>query len=219
MKNFLDFIKKHPLSIAAALFGIIVVVIIILYVIDSGKTASLEALIAPSNATITINGKSYKNGTYRVEPGTFTAKIEKEGFTSKELSVELQSGKTTKVYDYLVPLDGDMSWYKNHPEEALLLNSVGDAKADYNSKTYVKKYPVIDVLPIIYAKYSDDYSTYTEFRIDGGEFDDCPEKFCIKITDTTGGNYDFALDILHQKGFNPDDYKILYEYKPIEPLS
>ena len=33
----------------------------------------------------------------------------------------------------------------------------------------------------------------------------------MKITDITGGNYDDALDLIKNNGFNPENYEILYE--------
>ena len=55
--------------------------------------------------------------------------------------------------------------------------------------------------------------------IDGGMFDGCEGTFCLKITDTTGGNYERAIQMIKEKGFNPDDYEIIYENKPITPLN
>lgn len=94
-------------------------------------------------------------------------------------------------------------------------------KSEYSSneeyekaKKYGEKYPVIKVLPIIYAKYSNDYSEYTEFRIDGGVFQECNNKeFCIVITDITGGNYEDALSKIREAGYNPESYEIKYKKK------
>ncbi|MBQ3310048.1 hypothetical protein IJG73_01235 [Candidatus Saccharibacteria bacterium] len=92
-----------------------------------------------------------------------------------------------------------------------------DRSADAAAKKFLEQYPVINVLPIIYAHYDEAYN-YTEFRVDGGQFDDCSQDFCLKITDTTGGNFDFAKELITAAGHNPDDYELLYEYKPIVPL-
>lgn len=75
---------------------------------------------------------------------------------------------------------------------------------------------ILSVLPIIVAEYSKDYSTYTEFKITSPTSKNGVP--VIKITDTTGGNKDRALAILKQKGFNPADYTVEYEYVPIVPL-
>ena len=94
---------------------------------------------------------------------------------------------------------------------------IGDYEAEQNSKDYNSRYPIISILPIVYAEYDDEYD-YTEYRIDGGSFSDCDRDFCLKITDVTGGNMDHAKAKIRNAGFNPDDFQILYEYRPIAPL-
>ena len=108
---------------------------------------------------------------------------------------------------------------KNTPSENEDISATtnNDRTADAKQKAFLEKYPIINELPIIYAYYDEQYN-YTEFRIDGGTFDECSKDFCLKITDTTGGNYDFAKELIKNAGFNPDDYELLYEYKPITPL-
>lgn len=94
-----------------------------------------------------------------------------------------------------------------------------DSQAAYEeAKTYSEAHPIMAGLPIIYAHYDANYN-YTEFRIDGGEFSGCKTNFCLKITDTTGGNYDAALEKIRESGFNPEDFQILYEYTPIKELN
>ena len=41
--------------------------------------------IAPTSATITINGKDYRNGLYEMQPGTYKANISQEGFAEQQL--------------------------------------------------------------------------------------------------------------------------------------
>ena len=40
----------------------------------------------------------------------------------------------------------------------------------------------------------------------------------LTITDSTGGNRDRAINLIREKGFNPNDYEIIYSYVPPEPL-
>ena len=90
---------------------------------------------------------------------------------------------------------------------------------DYKAgKKYSEDHPIVEKMPIIYAKYEDGYKKYTEFRIDAGKFENCKKDFCLKISDTTGGNYEKALEEIRKAGFEPKDFEIIYENKPIEPL-
>ena len=164
-----------------------------------------------------VDGKDYENGTYKFEPGEINVTIEKEGFKTEERTIVLLENSVTKLYIYLVPLDGSFDWYLSHDEDMMLLNAIGDAVANENSKNYLEDYPIVNALPIIYATYDEDWE-YTEFRIDGGTFENCKQAFCLKVTDTTGGNLENALKLIREQGFSPEDYEIIYEYKPIEPL-
>lgn len=205
------------------LFGVIVAVITILafslvmIIIDSRKSATLDILVAPSSATIKINDQKYENGTYRFEPTTLSYEISKEGFSTKSGTLELKDGETVKLYMYLIPENGSLDWYLKHEDDQMILNSIGDAEAHRDSTAYLLANPVIQALPIIYANYDENWD-YTEFRVDGGTFENCTKDFCLKITDTTGGNYENAVKKIREAGFDPQNYEIIYEYKPIVEL-
>ncbi|MBR3137765.1 hypothetical protein IKG41_00200 [Candidatus Saccharibacteria bacterium] len=196
----------------------IILVSIIFIIINSGKNATLDIIVSPLSAEIKIDGKEYKNGTYQFEPGEVEVEITKDGFTSERKTILLEPNKTTKLYTYLMPIDGSFDWYLNHEEDMMILNTIGDAEANADSASYREKYPIIEILPIQFVDYDENWEL-TEFRIDGGMFDGCEGTFCLKITDTTGGNYEKAIQMIKEKGFNPDDYEIIYENKPIVPLN
>lgn len=207
------FIKKYPL-ITIGLFTLAVITLTLFITAISLKdTTEIEIRIAPASATINIDGKTYQNGKFRIPTGNHNIKIEKDGFTTKEYSFD--TATTDKLFDYLVESNGSYDWYLNHNDDALLLTSIGDYESTLKSEEYNSRYPVVKILPIIYAHYDEEYN-YTEYRVDGGSFPDCASDFCLKITDTTGGNYDSALQKIKDSGFNPDDYQILYEYTPIQ---
>ena len=212
MKNF---IKKYPILIVSLFTLALIAIILLITALNLKDTSEIEIRVAPASATILIDGKQYQNGNYRIPSGTHQVKIEKAGFNTKEFSFNTASNN--KLFAFLLESDGGYNWYLNHQEDAQLLTSIGDYEATLESEKYYNKYKISSVLPIIYANYDTDYN-YTEFRIDGGSFTGCETNFCIKITDTTGGNYELALQKIRETGMNPDDYQILYEYIPIQPL-
>lgn len=208
-------IKSHPfIFVTLALFAFIVVVLFIT-AINIGPSTEIEVLVAPASATVEIDGKKYENGTYRFKNGEHQVYIEKDGFVSKDYTFSTEN--TSKLYDYLEQTDGSFSWYLDHESDALLLTQIGSYTANLEAEKFAAKYSVISKLPIVYANYDQDYN-YTEYRIDGGKFSDCESDFCLKITDTTGGNLDAAKERLKEQGINPEDYEILYVYMPITPI-
>ena len=215
MKKLFNIIKKYPLIFVGLSLLIFFTIILVVAALNLRANVEIELLVAPSSATTTIDGKKYQNGKFNIEPGEHRVHIEKEGFITQDFSFNTMS--TTKIYTYLHQTDGSFSWYQNHSEDSLLLTKVGDYLSDQEATTYSKKYPIMEALPFVYANYDKDYN-YTEFRIDGGEFDGCNTNFCLKITDTTGGNLNLAKSKIKDAGFNPDDYQIIYEYKPIQAL-
>lgn len=179
--------------------------------------ATVDLLVAPVSSKITINNKEYKNGQHKLTPGEYEVIISKEDFNTKTFKLSLKAGKTTNLHTFLDQTDGLETWYINHNEDDLIRTQIGDEQATKASEKYNKKYPIVSVLPLIYADYDDNYN-YTEYRIDGGKYDECKKEFCLKITDSTGGNEEKAKRFIQENGFDPNDYEIIYEYTPIEPL-
>ena len=84
-------------------------------------------------------------------------------------------------------------------------------------RKFLEEYPIMNIIPINYAKYSDDFSEYREFSVDSRVL---PEDgtFVLIITDRTGDNEQFAKDYIRSQGYNPDDYEFIYNYTPINNL-
>ena len=215
MNRLIEIVKKRPLIFISLSLLIFFTVILVITIFSMRASEEIDLLVTPTSATTTIDGKIYQNGTIKLEPGEHHIHIEKPGFITQDFSFNTTSSK--KIYSYLRQTDGGVSWYLNHPEDAQLLTQIGDYTADQESISYTDKYPITKSLPIIFANYSS--SGYKEFRVDGGSFDGCSSDFCLKITDTTGGNFELAKNKIKDTGFDPNDYQILYEYKPIQPLN
>lgn len=202
------------------LFIALVVVAIIFYVIDSRKTSILRTIIAPSFATLTVNNKTYPiNKDIRFEPGEYSITISADGFQSAQENIVLKDQETTTFAIYLERTDGDtFSWYEGHNEEYSTFMSAANYLADQSAANFAAKYPVSSILPFNIVEVDPVTYDWTEYKVGGGKTDDCKTEFCIIITDTTGGNREKALDKIREKGYNPDDYQIIYKYTPIEPL-
>lgn len=69
--------------------------------------------------------------------------------------------------------------------------------------------PVFSKLPIYVSYFNDNYSSYTSYNITSKN-DTSNEKIEIVITDETGGNYNAAIQKLHELNIDLDDYIIKY---------
>ena len=211
-------IKLRLIAIVGT-FLLICIFAIVNYIIDSRKTATLSSTIAPSTAIITINGKKYPiNQEIRFEPTDITATVSADGFQSQNFNLHLEKDQTSTITTYLVPDNNDLSWYEQDFTESRLYLKVNSILTSQYANKYAEKYPVSTILPIVVVEVDPVTYDWTEYRIDSGEFNECKTEFCIKITDTTGGNREKALERIRKEGFNPDDYQIIYKETPIEPL-
>lgn len=201
-------------------FVILVIISIGLYINSLRYSGVIDILIAPSFATVTIDDKTYpSSGIQKLLPGTYTATISAEDFTTKTITFTVTSDEPAVLYEYLVPSNGSMDWYVQHPSEDMILTTIGNYNSNKAADDYYIKYPISTVLPIVVVEVNPETYDWTEYRIDGStDFEQCKTDYCVKITDTTGGNYENALKKIRENGFNPDDYEIIYDYVPIEPL-
>lgn len=215
LKKFSHLISKHPLSAIILVTLIFATSVLVIVALNIKSTTKVEILVTPESSEITINGKTYQNGTFDLPVGKLSVSIKKSGFETQEFTFD--SATSNKIYTYLLQSDGTYSWYDEHPEDSSIMTTISDYQADQTAASYTEKNPLIDKLPIVIAEYDQEYN-YTEYRIDGGKFDGCKTDFCLKVTDTTGGNLDAAKEQIKSIGYNPDNYQIIYEYVPIIPL-
>ncbi len=211
--------KNYYKYIIVGLFGIIAAFVLSIYFATSEKS-EVEIRVAPADANITINGKTYKNGTYTLPNGEAKIHIDfGADFVAQDYSINIpaKAGEVTKIYTFLLQRDGSTSWYDSHESDAILMNTIGDYLAEQEAKSYLDQHPIASELPIIIASYDENYN-YTEYRIDGGHFTQCEANFCLKITDVTGNNFENAKEKIKNIGFNPADFEIIYEFTPIQPL-
>jgi hypothetical protein len=192
------------ISVVAVL--LVVLVAVATNVIDARKTAQIDVLVAPRSASVKINGRSYNNGSHRVEPGNFTVVITKDGFEPYQESFSLTAGETKDLAVYLMQSDGGYDWYLAHPEDDLIMTSIGDKVAAARAAEMLTRYPILNILP-----YRDSDKTF-DFTINPKFVDD--ELAALIIQLNTCSEYsknvykNKALLWLSNQGHNPKDYKI-----------
>jgi hypothetical protein len=203
-------IKQHftskPIQTIAILFAVLVVVAVIFWLFDLRRSATLDLLVAPRSAAVTIGGRRFNNGTHRFEPGTYDVRITKNGFQSHESTITLEQGKTTSLHICLVPDATNADYYADHPEDDMICTAIGSHEADRLAEEALAKYPILEHLP---------YSTIN-YRIDLVFSDDPEQPPAISIFLNTCSDYsaniyrEEALDWLKSRDIDPTDYQITF---------
>lgn len=211
--------RKIVLIFASILFLVIIGLSIFFTIDNSHKTATVNILVAPTFATVEIDHHKFSTDTtIKYYPGNYTAKISADGFESQEITLELSPDQATDLYLYLTPNSDRSNFYQQNTREATRMQTIVDYLATKSATEYTDEHPITNILPIIVVESDPETFAWTEFRIDYGKFKSCKSDFCLKITDSTGGNRDRAINLIREKGFNPNDYEIIYSYVPPEPL-
>lgn len=208
--------QRFIIKLSFFCFILFAIFAIILAFINAQKTATVDIIIAPSTATITVDQHSFKTKeTARYFPGNYLVKISAPGFVEQTLEVELSNQQTTHIYIALEPTDQNANYYDIHPEEASIRQAVQDATYQDNLAAFLTEHPIANILP--YEHYTqNEFSEPTGYRIDYGKFDGCKSDFCLKVTSYSQTGLADAKEYIRSKGFNPNDYEILFEYDPLE---
>lgn len=209
---------KNNWKILLIIVNLIIIAIAATIVINhKSKTATVSILVAPSDATVTLNGKEYKNGEYNVKPGEYHVEISKDGLESKALDFSLAKNDYYRLNDYLVGQNGSFDYYnsKDHLYDISLLEQIAKFKDDQELNSYLSAreatLSILSDLPIVFEEYTNNYNDYTKYSIEiNRDVQDCPKALCLKIIDTNGDNKQKAIEEIKERGYNPDDYEIEY---------
>ena len=210
--NFATIKKPRVIVASIVVFALLTIWIVIYLIGDSKKTANIDILIAPRSASLTIGGNRFStDGIKKIVPGEYDVVVQKRGFETYEDKIIAIEGETIKLSVALIQADGSTSWYDNHPEDNMLFTAVSDRNAEIAMSEFRERHPITTILPISFANYYNNFSEYVEFRIDFGMEG---ESLVLIVNDTTGGNRERALDLIRNRGFDPEEYEIVYNYVP-----
>lgn len=196
------------------------------------RPAYLEVLVAPVDATVKIGDKRYRNAMYEMEPGEYTATMERNGFLKKEVKLNLERGKTTGLYAYLdLPSEGGWEFYEEKEYrgslEALLRlggynekgeKLVGGALVEENDSLtkLAKKIGVRQLMPMELAVCGEPAN---RMNCDAAwvEYDyakECADELCVIITGRAAELGERMLNEvrgrMRQGGYELSDYRYVY---------
>lgn len=181
-----------------------VVALLIVGIMSLHKSGNVQIYLAPSVAKLTLDGKQAKPGLTKVSPGKHTLNATMDGFKPGSKDFTVASSGTTKVYLVLRPSSSvGEQWYKDHPSDDALYQSVGQSEAIQSSQNQVATVPLVNDLPYI-ERY---------FRVDYGKSKqrpDDPNAVAIYVTTYGQPGVQQALDWIRSKGYDPNALEIIY---------
>lgn len=186
------------------IFVIAVIAILIAWIINIPKTATIEVIVAPSDAKILIGEKRYKNGTHKIEPGNYSIAVTRDDFSPYASEFSIEEGETKKLLVCLNEIDGN-TWYDEHKED----DDICRKAAELASEEYKKEKQTADVYSVTpYNSYDDGFNIVA--------YEDEEKGTIIKITllsckearrEALKPN---ALDWLKRHNVDPEQYTIEY---------
>lgn len=195
-----DFLQKYKRTIITVSIGFFVILIGWSAVTLIGRIGKLPLQIStvPSDASITIDGSRYLNGTVWIKAGKYDITVEKSGFQTqkKSITVSDQKDKNVVATSLVAQSDEAKKWADQHKDEYSKNEQYGAIEADQAGKYFSEKNPITDKLP-----FKDPY-----FTISYQARDDLSIKLII---DTPSPRYRFyAVEKIRELGYDPTDFEI-----------
>ena len=183
---------------------VFVLILVVIFTTLLSKNSELILMVAPSTATLKIDGHKVNNGTVRLRTGSHTLVISGDGFAEKQIDFEIAKHETKAINTYAGGENG-FEYYQKHDSEIDRLALVADDEAKVFINDYRQAKTILEILPLSTAK---DYGTKSSTLSQG---ENCERSYCLKITDD---NADLRKDMeekIFSLGYDSGDYEILYE--------
>ena len=204
-----DYLLAHKRMVVVTIILIVGVVVAVLVILDILRSTTVSILVTPREATVSINGDNYTNGTYRIFPTEgATVTIKASGFEEKSFQMDFPANTTVAIQDYLVGSAEGMDYYESDAEDYAILKLVAkdetalDFIADFEHKLGIKNY-----LPLVH--YGEGIGGGVIEITDASDTEECKRIICLKVSSNMGE--DEAKRMLSEKGFDYDDYLVLFQ--------
>lgn len=198
-----DFFLKYRKQIVitvVVLFAALTIFSIATYTTRSGKVGVTFSIV-PGDAKLSVNGQGSGKGTQWLTAGTYTVKVEKDGFETleKNIIVSDQKARNVAAISLIPESDEAKRWAEKHQAQYKNNEEFGSIEAQENGQYLRSRHPIIDVLP-----YKDPYYSIA-YKLNNDQ--------SITLTiDTPSPRYRyFAVQKIRELGYNPTDYAIEFK--------
>ncbi len=195
--------KFNPVFLFAPVLALLLCVVILTTILT--KNSELVLLVAPSTATVKLDGKKVKNGTLKIHSGSHKLEISGDGLETKTVDFDIAKNETKAINDYALGDGGDFNYYLSHEEEIERLSLVADEEA----KDFVAKYnqakTILELLPIVV---SEEHGAKTATLSKG---DNCERSYCLKLVNDNADLGSKMEKKLAELGYDINDYEVKNE--------
>lgn len=194
--------NKNKLLIS---LGVIFIIIFsIVYLLTPRATIKLS--VAPDKVFVSVNNinKAYKNGdSLSIKPGDYSIKVSADGFDTYTTTISIKNHGNKELLVALKPnTDAAKQLLLNDKSQAIMQRFYGKDLIN-QTDTLVKKYPIINILPINARLYSINLCSSVKFPND-------KTKIALCVKEAQDGLDPYVLKDISSRGFNPDDYEIIW---------
>jgi hypothetical protein len=201
-------LRELPRNIkATGLFILVAIIALIGYgiykqVVKTNNIAVTVA-VAPSDASITVDGKASSTGTLHLASGkTYKVVISKDGFSTYSVSQFVDSAHNT-ISVALNPIsDEAKKWVEEHQDQYLAVEGDAGAQANATGEEFTKQNPITDDLPIDSLIYTIGYKN---------DQSDPSGNSIILTIDAAAGFRNGAVQAIRDLGYDPTKYKIEFK--------
>lgn len=153
-------LRATIIALLIALIGILIYSLAFI-IINRDKTATIEILVAPSDAEVRIDGDIYPTkATIRIEPGTYAVQIKKDGFINYNGAITANADETAYLYEFLNEEGENNTYYTDNEQEAGRAQEIADKKSDIFHENYTGTDQIWNVTP--YDNYPGGYKIYAD---------------------------------------------------------
>lgn len=195
--------KQLLLPIGIALAFIVIVIIVIINAVT--PRATLVFSLAPSEATVSINGKKQEiknQQSVTVSPGELTVITSRSEFADDTQKITIKNGETYNIIVILSAQTEAALKLLQTPESQQIMEQRTGRQVQEATEKANDAYPILTVLPI-----NDKYYTILPCSSEKYPNDATKVAVCIKLYDLEARQS--ALDEITNRGFKLEDYEII----------
>ena len=200
--------------IGVLLIFISVFAIIIPFINSQSTSTYLDIAVAPSTATIELDGTKINAGVNEITPGEHHLKFSAPNFESKEINIIIEKHKDQSVVEYLKnTTEGMRYFFKSREDIAVLRSYQQNNTNDQEVTDFLNKYDslikITEKLPIV-TNFREGANIVSGEIPDGTNNPKCDYAFCLQVDQPKP--YEWRIrESMQLAGYNYDDYEIIYE--------